>query len=288
MKLNVSLYIPVYNGESTIQNVLKSALELDPGPEEIIVINDGSSDRTLEILEEYKNQINIINNPSNMGLAFSRNVGISKAKHDDVASLDADVEVSKNWLKDLHDVKYKFGSAISGGKLREKYKNRSVYDLWRHVHATQNSFGKTDIGNLNRPLAGSNTLLSKSAWNKVGGYDNQYKTNGEDSTFCQKLLNNNYKISFSSKAECYHLRTDNLKSLANASRRGYIYGAGLKKPTVMRFIQRSLRHFKGFLINSLSDLINLRFGLIYVGFMIFINHVAKEFIGLIKKKADYV
>ena len=288
MKLNVSLYIPVYNGESTIESVLKSALKLSPAPNEIIVVNDGSSDGTKKILESYENQINIVNNPSNMGLAYSRNVGISKAKNEDVASLDSDVEVAKDWLKDLMEIKSKFGSAISGGKLREKYKDRSMYDLWRHVHATQNSFGKTDIGNLNRPLAGSNTLLSKSAWNKVGGYDNQYKTNGEDSTFCQKLLNNNYKISFSSKAECYHLRTDNLKSLANASRRGYIYGAGLKKPTVMRFIQRSLRHFKGFLINSLSDLINLRFGLIYVGFMIFINHVAKEFIGLIKKKADYV
>ncbi len=87
---------------------------------------------------------------------------------------------------------------------------------------------------------------------------------------------------------CCHLRTDNLKSLADASRRGYIYGAGLKKPTVMRFIQRTIRHLKGFLINSMNDLIKFRFALIYVGFMIFLNHVVKEFIGLIKKKADYV
>ena len=43
MKLDISLYIPVYNGESTIESVLKSALNLDPGPSEIIVINDGST-----------------------------------------------------------------------------------------------------------------------------------------------------------------------------------------------------------------------------------------------------
>ena len=288
MKLNVSLYIPVYNGESTIESVLKSVIKLSPGPDEIIVVNDGSSDKTKNILEKYINQIKIINNSSNMGLGYSRNRGVSESKNEDIASLDADVEVNSNWLKDLFEIKEKFGSAISGGKLREKYKDRSIYDHWRHVHATQNSFGEKDIENLGKPLAGSNTLLSKSAWKKVGGYDNQYKTNGEDATFCQKLLSSNYKISYSAKAISYHLRTDNLRSLADSSRRGYIYGAGLKKPTTMRFVQRSIRHLKGFLINSINDLMKLRFALIYVGFMIFVNHVYKEFLGLIKKKADYV
>ena len=288
MKLNVSLYIPVYNGESTIESVLKSVIKLSPGPDEIIVVNDGSSDKTKNILEKYINQIKIINNSSNMGLGYSRNRGVSESKNEDIASLDADVEVNSNWLKDLFEIKEKFGSAISGGKLREKYKDRSIYDHWRHVHATQNSFGEKDIENLGKPLAGSNTLLSKSAWKKVGGYDNQYKTNGEDATFCQKLLSSNYKISYSAKAISYHLRTDNLRSLADSSRRGYIYGAGLKKPTTMRFVQRSIRHLKGFLINSMNDLMKLRFALIYVGFMIFLNHVYKEFWGLIKKKADYV
>ena len=61
MKLNVSLYIPVYNGESTIESVLKSAFKLNPSPDEIIVINDGSSDNTSNILENYKDKINFLN-----------------------------------------------------------------------------------------------------------------------------------------------------------------------------------------------------------------------------------
>ena len=288
MKLNVSLYIPVYNGESTIESVLKSVLKLSPAPNEIIVINDGSSDDTKKILEGYKNQIKIISNKSNMGLGYSRNIGISNSQNENVASLDADVEVAKEWLADLHGIKNKYSSAISGGRLIEKYKDESVYDLWRHVYATQNSFGDENIENLGRPLAGSNTLLSKSAWKKVGGYDTRYKTNGEDSSFCQKLLKQDYKISYSSKAKCYHLRRDNLKSLVDSSRRGYVFGAGLKEPTLIRFFQRSMRHFKGFFLNGINDLVKLRFGLIYVGFMVFINHVIKEFISLIKKKADYV
>ena len=288
MKLNVSLYIPVYNGETTIKSVLESVFNLDPGPAEIIVINDGSTDKTIDILKIYENRIILVNNPKNMGLAYCRNIGMYNAKNENVAAIDADVEVSKEWLKDLFDIKNKFNSAISGAKLIEKYKDTNIYNLWRHFYATQNSFGDSDIENIKRPLAGGNTLLSKSAWEKAGRYDIRYKTNGEDSSLCYKLLSSNYKISYSAKAKCYHLRNDTLQSLVDSSRRGYIFGAGLKEPTIMRFFQRTIRHFKGFLNNSINDLKNLRFQLIYVGFRIFLNHLIKEFIALIKKKADYV
>ena len=59
MKLNVPLYIPIYNGESTIESVLKAALKLDPAPDEIIVVNDGSTDKTAKILEKFGDQIKI-------------------------------------------------------------------------------------------------------------------------------------------------------------------------------------------------------------------------------------
>ena len=288
MKLNVSLYIPVYNGESTIESVLKSAFKLNPSPDEIIVVNDGSSDNTSNILENYKDKITVFKNDNNMGLAYSRNVGVSKAKHENVASLDSDVEVAEDWLKNLLEIKTKFQSAICGGILIEKYKDKNIYNFWRHIHATQNNFGENDIENLLRPVSGSNTLLSKSAWEKAGKYDVQYKTNGEDSTFCQKLLSHNYKVSYSSKAKSFHLRNDNLKSLVNSVRRAYIFGAGLKKPTMMRFIQRTIRHFKYFILNSIQDIKILKFSLIYINFVIFLNLFIKEFIGLLKNKRDYV
>ena len=288
MNLNVSLYIPVYNGESTIESVLKSVLKLNPGPDEIIVVNDGSLDQTKNILNNYKNRITIINNSENKGLAHSRNVGISKSKNEYVAALDADVEVDQDWLKNLFDIKKKYESSICGATLIEKYKDKNIYNLWRHIHATQNNYGKEDIENLKKPLAGSNTLLSKSNWKNVGGYDIQYKTNGEDATFCQKLIINNFKISYSSKAKAYHLRNDNLKSLVNSVRRAYIFGAGLKKPTIMRFIQRTIRHFKYFILNSIQDIKILKFSLVYINLMIFLNLAIKELIGLIKNKPDYV
>ena len=288
MKLNISLYIPVYNGESTIESVLKSALQLDPGADEIIIIDDGSNDQTKEILKKYKNKIKIIKNETNQGLGFSRNLAISKSKHQLVASIDADIEPEKKWLLKLYETQKKFDSAICGGRLFEKYKDKSIYNMWRHVHGTQNPFGDKIIENLGDTVSGSNTLLNKEAWSNVGGYLNQYKTNGEDVTFCRKLVISKYKISYNGTAECNHLQNDNLKSLCNRARRAYVYGGGLKEPTILRFIQRSIRHSKFCIRFSLKDFINLRFSLIYINFIMFFNHVIKEFLGLILKKKDYI
>jgi len=288
MKLNISLYIPVYNGESTIESVLKNALQFDPGADEIIVIDDGSNDQTKEILKKYENRIKIIKNETNQGLGFSRNLAISKSKHQLVASIDADVEPEKKWLLKLYETQKKFGSAICGGRLFEKYKDKNIYNMWRHIHGTQNPFGDKIIENLGDTVSGSNTLLNKEVWSNVGGYLNQYKTNGEDVTFCRKLVISKYKISYNGTAECNHLQNDNLKSLCNRARRAYVYGGGLKEPTILRFIQRSIRHSKFCIRFSLKDFINLRFSLIYINFIMLFNHVIKEFLGLVHKKKDYI
>ena len=288
MKLNISLYIPVYNGESTIESVLKNALQLDPGADEIIIIDDGSNDQTKEIIKKYENRIKIIKNETNQGLGFSRNLAISKSKHQLVASIDADVEPEKKWLLKLYETQKKFGSAICGGRLFEKYKDKNIYNMWRHIHGTQNPFGDKIIENLGDTVSGSNTLLNKEVWSNVGGYLNQYKTNGEDVTFCRKLVISKYKISYNGTAECNHLQNDNLKSLCNRARRAYVYGGGLKEPTILRFIQRSIRHSKFCIRFSLKDFINLRFSLIYINFIMLFNHVIKEFLGLIHKKKDYI
>jgi glycosyltransferase involved in cell wall biosynthesis len=288
MQLNISLYIPVYNGESTIESVLKNALQLDPGADEIIIIDDGSNDQTKEILKKYENRIKIIKNETNQGLGFSRNLAISKSKHQLVASIDADVEPEKKWLLKLYETQKKFGSAICGGRLFEKYKDKNIYNMWRHIHGTQNPFGDKIIENLGDTVSGSNTLLNKEVWSNVGGYLNEYKTNGEDVTFCRKLVISKYKISYNGTAECNHLQNDNLKSLCNRARRAYVYGGGLKEPTILRFIQRSIRHSKFCIRFSLKDFINLRFSLIYINFIMLFNHVIKEFLGLIHKKKDYI
>ena len=100
---NISLYVCAYNVERTIEEVIIGILNLDPKPNEIIIVNDGSTDSTLEILNKYKNNITIFNISKNMGLPHARNVAIKNSKNDIVASLDSDVIPEKTWLLKIYN-----------------------------------------------------------------------------------------------------------------------------------------------------------------------------------------
>jgi glycosyltransferase involved in cell wall biosynthesis len=85
----VSVIIPAYNCASTIAETLESALAQDHPAFEVIVVNDGSRDETLSILRQFGDRIRLIDQP-NAGPPAARNAGISAARGDYVAFLDAD------------------------------------------------------------------------------------------------------------------------------------------------------------------------------------------------------
>ncbi len=87
--IRVSTIIPVYNGEYTIARAIDSALAQDFAGQEIIVVNDGSTDNTKGVLERYGDKIRIIHQ-SNRGTSLARNSGIACARGEYIAFLDAD------------------------------------------------------------------------------------------------------------------------------------------------------------------------------------------------------
>ena len=80
MENDISLYIPVFNGEKTIESCLESVLNQTLKPKSILVIDDNSTDKTKEILNKYKEQIEIISNKENKGLSYSRNFAVNYLK----------------------------------------------------------------------------------------------------------------------------------------------------------------------------------------------------------------
>jgi glycosyltransferase involved in cell wall biosynthesis len=85
--MSISVIIPTYNSVNYIENALNSVFSQDEPVEEVIVIDDGSSDDTLKILRKYP--VKIITQ-SNQGPAAARNTGILSAKGDWIAFLDSD------------------------------------------------------------------------------------------------------------------------------------------------------------------------------------------------------
>ncbi len=100
--MKVSIIIPVYNAQNTIRKAIDSALNQDFSRKdfEIIVVNDGSTDKTLEILKTYGRKIRVINQ-KNQGAVKAANKGFRKAKGKYVIKLDADDYFKQNILREM-------------------------------------------------------------------------------------------------------------------------------------------------------------------------------------------
>jgi GT2 family glycosyltransferase len=208
---NVSLYIPCYNVVRFLKHSIEAALEQTIPPAEIIIVDDGSSDETLQIAAAYP--VRIVRHKRNRGLAAARNTGVTSARNELVASIDADCVPKPDWLEKLLDCMDDETVAGAGGQLVERNRTR-LPDLWRSVHMAQ-SHGPDRIAN--PPfIFGHGTVFRKSALEKVGLYNKKLRTNAEDIYISERLKKTGFTVVYQPAAVVEHLRTDTLSSLVRA------------------------------------------------------------------------
>jgi glycosyltransferase involved in cell wall biosynthesis len=270
---SVSIYIPAYNAEKTIKHSLESIKNQTHPFDEIIVINDNSSDFTENIVKEF-NDVNIINNSKNKGLGYNRNLGMKSSSHQIVASIDADVVLEKNWLEIMIKNFSQHQTVICGGKMIEELtKNR--FNAWRAKYYSQNWGDKSFE---NPPfLFGCNTIQNKSVWDAVGGYDEKLLTNGEDIDYTNKIKHHKHiKIKYCSDALSKHFQNDNFNSLSNRVWRYHSFGYKIKNPSIYKTFRLSLKQIKFFFKRSVKNLIRLEFNFIFINFAILIKFIVLE------------
>lgn len=103
----ISIIIPVYNAEKYIERTLNSIKEQTYSNYEIIIINDGSTDESVKICNDFKKKNNNIKitviTQKNSGVSNARNSGICLSKGKYIIFVDSDDSLEKNMLKDLSD-----------------------------------------------------------------------------------------------------------------------------------------------------------------------------------------
>lgn len=111
----ISIIIPVYNIDKYIARCLDSVINQSYTNLEIIVVNDGSTDETLNVLNQYlfkDSRIKIINK-ENEGVSKARNTGIDNAKGDYIGFVDGDDVIEKDMYKTLLELMIKYNASIS-------------------------------------------------------------------------------------------------------------------------------------------------------------------------------
>ncbi len=192
--ISISIIIPIYNCGQYLEKCLTSVVNQTLKDIQIICINDGSKDNSLEILNEFctKDQrIEIINLNENRGQSFARNLGLDIAKGDFIGFVDADDFVDLDYYEKLYNeaVKNNCEIAMAGIRLHKRSGKTKIIDNFENKILSDNN---EKISHLNNGSTCtkifSNNLITK---HKIRFPENLIY---EDNVFLIKAVLNSTKI----------------------------------------------------------------------------------------------
>ncbi len=189
----ITILLPVYNGDKYLKKAIESILKQTFSNFEFIIVNDGSTDNSLEIIKSFNDpRIKIINNKKNLGLIKSLNIGLEQAKGRYIARLDADDIALENRLEKQYNYleKNKNVTLIGGGAEIINNEGKYVRKKLPITDFDQIKFWALFIGN---PFLHSSIFFRKKDINSINGYSHKYK-HVEDYDLYLRLIKNGYKI----------------------------------------------------------------------------------------------
>ncbi len=208
----VSIIVPVRNGEATMQRCLEALFASTVQPLEVLIINDGCTDRTVEIAKRFPTRV--IDAPPPCGVAAARNLGAEHAAGSILFFTDADVIVEPGAIAAAEEALQEGGGenldvAVGLQSAVCEYRNgTSVYkNLWLRWTYRQRA-GRFSV------LYSSAVAIRKSAFEKVAGFDTHYqRPNIEDSELGKRLSEAGYRLDLVPNLEFLHVKRYNLASM---------------------------------------------------------------------------
>jgi O-antigen biosynthesis protein len=202
-----SVVICTFNGSATIKDTLDGLTKLRYPRFEIIVINDGSTDHTAELVRQY--DVKIIST-SNCGLSSARNTGLYNAKGDIIAYIDDDAYPDPHWL---HYLAYAYTTsqhASIGGPNIIPAEDGAIATCVANAPGGPVHVLETD--EIAEHIPGCNLSVKKDVLMKIGGFDPIYRSAGDDVDVCWRIQEAGYTIGFHPSALVWHHRRNSLKA----------------------------------------------------------------------------
>lgn len=265
MNKKVSLICTLKNEASSLDDFIKSLLSQSRIPDEIILVDGGSDDESVEIIETYmkKNAPIQLIIEDGINIAAGRNLAIKNAKYEIIASTDLGCILNSEWLKYLIEPfeKEPTTDVVSGWyePITNSKFERCLADI------TYPKLEKVLKNPTNFLPSSRSVAFKKKCWEEVGGYPEWLYT-AEDTTFDLALKKNGCNFVFAPKSFVYWKTRPNLKS---ALKQYYLYGKGDGQGRIFSksYLITYFRYFSGLLL-VLVSFIDLRLFAILVGLIV--------------------
>ncbi|MGL5084035.1 MAG: glycosyltransferase family 2 protein [Microcoleaceae cyanobacterium] len=197
----ISVIIPTYNAEKTIRETVRSVIKQSFSNWELLIVDDGSNDKTLDIIAQFSDPRIHVFTYSNAGVSTSRNRGLAKASGEFVAFLDHD----DLWTSDKLEAQFQAlqvhpEAALSYSWTDHCDESDQVTALGRHATFDGNVYAQLLVDNFLDTA--SNPLIRKTALDRVGDFDCTIDSAGEWDLYLR--LAAQYPFAVVSKSQVLH------------------------------------------------------------------------------------
>lgn len=270
----ISFIVIAYNEERTIANCMKSILNqrgLKNFDYKVIVVNDGSKDKTCSVVENQRRKnprIQLIDFKENRGRGFARHEGVKKSKGDYIIFVDADITLPENWLGKVMPYLEQF-DAVGGIAIPDGDSTYICQKFCLEPKPLPHTNG----------ITGSNSIYKRSVFDKII-LDPQLR-GGEDTDIVLKMVQSGYKIKLLNNLIVNHKEDITFK---RSLKRMFSFGKGA---TNLLYVYKKIRIpdvsfflFMLLLINAIYFLLNRNF---YFIILLFIYPLFVSYFHLFKK-----
>lgn len=236
--MKISLICTVLNEGEAVENFLHSILSQTKNPDELIIVDGGSTDDTYSVIKIYESRLSrktkfqLLRKHGNRSVG--RNEAVKHAAGDIIACTDAGNTLDKDWLKNITEPFKDKSIDVVAGYYKGLAENTFQKSLIPYVLVMPD---KVDPNNF-LPAARS-VAFRKTIWEKAGKFDEKYSHN-EDYVFAKKLKKIGAKIVFAKNAIVYWIPRNNLRQSFYMFFR-FAYGdsqAGIFRPKVLLIFLR--------------------------------------------------